>query len=142
MKPDTKRHWLRFSLRAMLLGMALMGLLLAWQVNVVRERMTVRRWILLDGGYIGKTPDGASYHTVFEDNTLDPDITVAPWRAWLGDQPTRFVVLPRDADRADCVRTLNAFPEIYYLGIDATHLKDITYTKDNAHLFLPKNLRP
>jgi hypothetical protein len=117
-QPKSKRRWLQFSLRTLLIGVTLVAIpcgYVGWQAKIVRERATVFDWLreraplesvpkVTPGYYAGQDANGR-WSVGFYDVDL-------PWlRGLLGDHWISEIVHPTDAPASDIQRVKAAFPE-------------------------------
>jgi hypothetical protein len=101
MKP--KRHWLRFSVRTLLLAITLLCVWLGWQVSIVNERKAVKQLLLEhDGAY-------PPVHVLGPGDSEWPAVP-SRVRGWLGDT-THFSVWAYDLTDEEFERVGRAFPE-------------------------------
>ena len=100
-KPDNaeRRRWYQFGLRTLLIGVALLAVPCAYvgrQYQIVRERQSVRRFVVEHGGYFNN-----------EEVATEP----VPWiRRLLGDEAASYIELP-DTNYFDRQIIREAFPE-------------------------------
>jgi hypothetical protein len=99
-----RRRWLRFSLRTLFLLLTACCIWIGWNVHQVRERATMRQYILAQGGTISSGPP------------------IKPWKTlpvmWsiLGVQPVSSMILPAGMFPEEDRRSIDPFfpeAEIY-----------------------------
>jgi hypothetical protein len=110
-EPKRKRRWFQFSLRMLLIGVTLSAMAcgyVAWQAKIVRDRKTVLREIVVNGGTwypVGLTPAGlALSHR-------------SPIRWMLDDWYCTLIAIPPNMEgRADEIRALFPDTDIYFVA--------------------------
>jgi hypothetical protein len=109
----SKRRWLRYSIRTLLVAVSLFCVWLGWQTSIVRERRDVRALLRQRKAVVGTNYDpyvlgreqGRLVHPVF---TAQPSIT---WiRAAMGDEGVRCIIV-KALSRDEQERVAKAFPE-------------------------------
>jgi hypothetical protein len=113
------KRWLRFSLRTLMAGTALLSIGLFLLLHVVVERRSERTRIERLGGTIEvftkpkpiEIAPGIEYHSY--QRTLGPDVEpeIPQWRRWLGDQAFNQIYLPTGATPDEVQRVQHVFPE-------------------------------
>ncbi len=101
MTPIAPRRWFQFGLRTMFLAVTVFAVWLGWELTVVRERQTLRRFVEMDDGM------------VMARNPVDPNSVCAIpwWRTMLGDESAALIVLGRSKG-FDEAKIRAAFPEV------------------------------
>jgi hypothetical protein len=124
MLPLAKRRGrFRFSVRALLLVVALIGVGLGLIVRPVVERRRFMSWVEQNGGHIDRwvkpEPDitvingGLTIISTSYQRILGPerDPEIPDWRKWLGDVAVNIVMLPVDSKNSDVEAAKLLFPE-------------------------------
>ena len=117
--PKRKRRWFQFSLRTLMIGVALLAVpmgYVGWQAKIVRERTEMLATIKAAGGEVMMLPSlpGVTLFPIVIQNRK----TVSRWRPtvpvirrWLGDDVVVFLVLNPSTSRKDIERVAALFPE-------------------------------
>jgi hypothetical protein len=117
--PKPKRRWFQFSLRTLLIVVALLAVPLGyvgWQAKIVRERKAMVREVAKMGGQVVfssyETKLGPDSHFRFGETTMKPPYpTVSTLRAWLGDDFALGIALPAATPTDTLKRVEQIFPE-------------------------------
>ena len=109
-----KTGWLNYSLRTLLIAVAIFSLWFGWQMHIVRERAALRALIEKRGGWIGPIADDPYQISNRFSNEKGPPAPEAPplVRQWLGDESIDYMQIDRDSFTAgELNRIESAFPE-------------------------------
>jgi hypothetical protein len=110
-----KRPWLTFSVRTLLLCVALAAVA-AWigrDVAAAVQRHAARRWLQQIGGSAESLADWNRQHLLQQ-----PDAeTVSFIQTWLGDEAVVEVTLPSMATTAEIERARSVFPEAQFIHV-------------------------
>jgi hypothetical protein len=108
--PKRKRRWFQFSLRSLLIVVAVTAVACAWfahEAHAVQQRKTLRKWIEEGGGTCVANDLGRQIPSVPPGSRIDEPSFV---RRWLGDQTVRAIFLPRKTSDRDLQRIRTCFP--------------------------------
>ncbi len=112
-KPDNavpRRRWYQFSLRTLLIGVALLGVLCAYVAHEYRIVAARKAWLAAHPGDPRIEPNSLrGWHDGYPKAIREPDRSRSPFlvRRWLGDKDMLNVfVYPQEADEAAAL-----FPE-------------------------------
>jgi hypothetical protein len=120
--PKRKRRWFQFSLRSLLIFMAIVAIACAWlahEAHAVQQRKSLRQWIEEGGGTCVVNDLGS--HIPPGSKIEEPSLI----RRWLGDETVRTVFLPRKTSDRDLQRIKTWFPgaDLIPPGFDAGGLR-------------------
>ena len=105
----TRRRWLRFSLRGLLIVVTLVAVWLGWNVHVVRQRKAALAELRSSGKLL------AAYSVAMmgemQVTRLSSEVQVTFVRKLLGDDPMAFIYFSPSAPISDLRRAKVLFPE-------------------------------
>jgi hypothetical protein len=113
-------RWFRFSLRTLIVAIALMPMIVSLPLYPIQRRRLERIWIEQHGGtvdvFVRPLPivdlDSGLYYQSYQ-RLMGPEIEpeIPKWRRWLGDEAYNQINLPAGSSGADLERTKRLFPE-------------------------------
>ena len=108
----SKRRWLRFSVRTLLIAVTILCVWLGWQVSIVQDRRAMIKRIEADGdgGYVQivevleseSSPANRPYYDAYR---------VSNFRSLLGDKTVTDIILDGEMQPADMKEIERLFPE-------------------------------
>ena len=108
MPTPPRRRWFQFSLRTLLVALALLATCL-WMVGrTVRQRQSLIREAVGNGGEVLLISEMSDARRA---TSFVKEYHVPFWRRWLGDQAVPLLRLSPDATDEDCDRAQDLFPE-------------------------------
>jgi hypothetical protein len=107
MKQKAQRHWLRFSLRTVLVIVTICCVWLAWQVSVVRERKAMLKLVIERGGSYSFLAD----YSPFAAADRTPKELSYLRRALLRDELVGSIALPPVISADEIAKVRRTFPE-------------------------------
>jgi len=106
MQEKSKRLWLRYSLRTLLITVTVLCIWLGWQVNIVWQRRAMRDMV---------TDRGGTYLLVADSNPFEAadrsPLELSFVQRKLGDELMRSITLPPKLSDEEKERIRQAFPE-------------------------------
>ena len=108
MPMSTRRHWLRFSLRGLLLVVTLLAVWLGWNVHVVRQQKAALAELRITQGVYSLPATKIGWFRVRDSQSPIPRVSLV--RRLLGDDALLVIVCPPKL-RPKLKSQLAAFPE-------------------------------